>query len=307
MVTDINEKQIASLEESQIVLYQPDETITLEVRLEKETVWLSQLQLSELFQVKVPAVNKHINNIYEEGELDRESTISILEIVRMEGKRMVRRDVEYYNLDVIISVGYRIKSQIGTRFRRWANNVLKEYLLRGYSFNRQIIAMQERVDERFHQIEKQVEKHTRQIDFFIKTNTPPAEMVFFEGDFYTARVALENLVKGARRRVIIVDAYVSALTLDILDSRSAGVEAVIYTSGVGAGMQRLMQEHDRLFPSSHIDIRRWRKESHDRWLIIDNCLYHCGHSLNANGGHKISAITKMGTPPDVILEEIQNA
>ena len=132
---------------------------------------------------------------------------------------------------------------------------------------------------------------TQQLDFFIRTSTPPAEMVFFEGDFYTARVALENLIRTANHRVIIIDGYVSSLTLSVLDVRKPKVSATVYTAGVGQGMQRLMDEHDRLFPDNHIDIRKWRKESHDRWLIIDDSLYHCGHSLNANGGHKISAIT----------------
>ena len=148
-------------------------------------------------------------------------------------------------------------------------------------------------------------KQQQQLDFFIRTSTPPAEMVFFEGDFYTARVALENLVRSANHRVIIIDGYVSSLTLSVLDVRKSNVTATIYTVGVGQGMQRLMEEHDRLFPDNHIDIRKWRNESHDRWLIIDDSLYHCGHSLNANGGHKISAITLMGTSPDVILSKVE--
>lgn len=142
-------------------------------------------------------------------------------------------------------------------------------------------------------------------NFFIRTSTPPAEMVFFEGDFYTARVALENLVRSANHRVIIIDGYVSSLALSVLDGRKPEVSATVYTAGVGQGMQRLMDEHDRLFPDNHIDIRKWRNESHDRWLIIDDRLYHCGHSLNANGGHKISAITLMGTSPEVILSKVE--
>lgn len=130
-------------------------------------------------------------------------------------------------------------------------------------------------------------------------------MVFFEGDFYTARVALENLVRSANHRVIIIDGYVSSLTLSVLDIRKPEVTATVYTVGVGQGMQRLMDEHDRLFPNNHIDIRKWRNESHDRWLIIDESLYHCGHSLNANGGHKISAITLMGISPGVILSKVE--
>lgn len=216
-----------------------------------------------------------------------------------------RYRTKIYNLDVIISVGYRVKSPIGTRFRQWANAVIKQYLLQGYSVNRHLIALQENIDKRMTHIEDIQAKQQQQLDFFIRTSTPPAEMVFFEGDFYTARVALENLVRSANHRVIIIDGYVSSLTLSVLDVRKPEVSATVYTIGVGQGMQRLMDEHDRLFPDNHIDIRKWRNESHDRWLIIDDTLYHCGHSLNTNGGHKISAITLMGTSPEVILSKVE--
>ena len=243
--------------------------------------------------------------------MDKNSVHSILEYTATDGKVY---KTQFYNLDAILSVGYRVNSINATAFRRWATGVLKEHLLRGYSVNQQFLAIQRQMDIRFDEqyqrmsrLEDVQARQQEQLDFFIRTSTPPAEMVFFEGDFYTARAALENLVKSALHRVVIIDGYVSALTLDILDVRAKGVEAVIYTSGVGAGMQRLMQEHDRLFPSpeEHIDIRKWRKESHDRWLVIDDKLYHCGHSLNANGGHKISAITLMGTSPEVILGQVR--
>lgn len=293
--------EIIPIAEGEIVLYQPDENTRLEVRLEDETVWLTQSQMSELFQTTRNNVTLHIRNIFKEGELQELSVCKESLLTATDGKQY---KTKLYNLDVIISVGYRVKSQVGTRFRQWANGVLKQYLLQGYSVNRQLVALQERVDDRFNAIEQRLEKHDEQLDFFIRTSMPPAEMVFFEGDFYTARVALENLVKTATTRAIIIDAYVSALTLDVLDARASGVEAIIYTTGVGPGMTRLMQEHDRLFPGNHIDIRRWRNESHDRWLIIDDVLYHCGHSLNANGGHRISAITRMGTSPNVILSHM---
>ena len=298
---------------SQIVLYQPNETISIEVKLDVEydTVWLTQQQIADLFGVKQPAISKHLNNIFREGELDKNSVHSILEYTATDGKVY---KTQFYNLDAILSVGYRVNSINATAFRRWATGVLKEHLLRGYSVNQQFLAIQRQMDIRFDEqyqrmsrLEDVQARQQEQLDFFIRTSTPPAEMVFFEGDFYTARAALENLVKSALHRVVIIDGYVSALTLDILDVRAKGVEAVIYTSGVGAGMQRLMQEHDRLFPSpeEHIDIRKWSKESHDRWLVIDDKLYHCGHSLNANGGHKISAITLMGTSPEVILGQVR--
>lgn len=330
--------------DSQIVLYQPNDSITLEVKIDAahDTVWLTRQQMATLFGRDVKTIGKHINNALREElalsvQANNAQTASVVHpepsrrtknaitaptvaksaivesgnptvakfaIVQNEGGRMVEREVEHYSLDMILSVGYRVHSPQGILFRAWANNVLKQYLLQGYSINRQLVALQERVDTRFNAIEQRLDRHDEQLDFFIRTSTPPAEMVFFEGDFYTARVALENLVRTAKKRAIIIDGYVSALTLDILDVRAQDVEAIIYTAGVGTGMTRLMQEHDRLFPGAHIDIRKWANESHDRFLIIDDTLYHCGHSLNANGGHRISAITRMGTSPDLILSQM---
>ena len=303
MANDNNIQPVA--DDSQIVLYQPNESVKLEVKVDAghETVWLTQQQIADLFGTKRPAITKHLSNIYASGELDKNSTCSILEHMGNDSKQ--RYATTYYNLDAIISVGYRVNSINATAFRRWATNVLRDYLLQGYSVNRHLIALQENMDKRMTHIEDIQAKQQQQLDFFIRTSTPPAEMVFFEGDFYTARVALENLVRTANHRVIIIDGYVSSLTLSVLDVRKSNVTATIYTVGVGQGMQRLMDEHDRLFPNNHIDIRKWRNESHDRWLIIDDSLYHCGHSLNANGGHKISAITLMGSSPEVILSRVE--
>ena len=303
MANDNNIQPVA--DDSQIVLYQPNESVKLEVKVDAghETVWLTQQQIADLFGTKRPAITKHLSNIYASGELDKNSTCSILEHMGNDSKQ--RYATTYYNLDAIISVGYRVNSINATAFRRWATNVLRDYLLHGYSVNRHLIALQENMDKRMTHIEDVQAKQQQQLDFFIRTSTPPAEMVFFEGDFYTARVALENLVRTANHRVIIIDGYVSSLTLSVLDVRKSNVTATIYTVGVGQGMQRLMEEHDRLFPDNHIDIRKWRNESHDRWLIVDDTLYHCGHSLNANGGHKISAITLMGTSPEIILSKVE--
>ena len=300
MANDNNIQPVA--DDSQIVLYQPDESIRLEVKLDQDTVWLTQAQMTELFRTTRNNITMHIRNIFKEKELDEKSVCKESLHTAADGKRY---RTKIYNLDVIISVGYRVKSPIGTRFRQWANAVIKQYLLQGYSVNRHLIALQENMDKRMTHIEDVQAKQQQQLDFFIRTSTPPAEMVFFEGDFYTARVALENLVRTANHRVIIIDGYVSSLTLSVLDVRKPNVTAAIYTVGVGQGMQRLMDEHDRLFPDNHIDICKWKNESHDRWLIIDDSLYHCGHSLNANGGHKISAITLMGTSPEVILSKVE--
>lgn len=301
MANDNNKIQ-ATTDDSQIVLYQPDDSIRLEVKLDQDTVWLTQAQMTELFRTTRNNITMHIRNIFKEKELDEKSVCKESLHTAADGKRY---RTKIYNLDVIISVGYRVKSPIGTRFRQWANAVIKQYLLQGYSVNRHLIALQENMDKRMTHIEDVQVKQQQQLDFFIRTSTPPAEMVFFEGDFYTARVALENLIRTANHRVIIIDGYVSSLTLSVLDVRKPEVSATVYTVGVGQGMQRLMDEHDRLFPDNHIDIRKWSNESHDRWLIIDDSLYHCGHSLNANGGHKISAITLMGTSPEVILSKVE--
>ena len=297
-----NNIQQTIVDDSQIVLYQPDESIRLEVKLDDDTVWLTQAQMTELFRTTRNNITMHIRNIFKEGELDETAVCKESLHTAADGKKY---RTKIYNLDVIISVGYRVKNPIGTRFRQWANAVIKQYLLQGYSVNRHLIALQENMDKRMTRIEDVQAKQQQQLDFFIRTSTPPAEMVFFEGDFYTARVALENLVRTANHRVIIIDGYVSSLTLSVLDVRKPEVSATIYTQGVGHGMRDLMDKHDELFPNAHIDIRKWKKESHDRWLIIDDSLYHCGHSLNANGGHKISAITLMGTSPEVILAEME--
>ena len=242
MANDNNMQPVT--DDSQIVLYQPDDSIRLEVKLDQDTVWLTQAQMTELFRTTRNNITMHIRNIFKEKELDEKSVCKETLHTAADGKRY---RTKIYNLDVIISVGYRVKSPIGTRFRQWANAVIKQYLLQGYSVNRHLIALQENMDKRMPHIEDVQAKQQQQLDFFIRTSTPPAEMVFFEGDFYTARVA----------------------------------------------------------PDNHIDIRKWRNESHDRWLIIDDSLYHCGHSLNANGGHKISAITLMGTSPEVILSKVE--
>ena len=302
MVNNDNIQPVA--DDSQIVLYQPDESIALQVKIDGafKTVWLSIDQMAELFGRDRSVIGKHVRTIFKEGELQKDSVWAKFAYTASDGKTYL---VDYYNLDVIISVGYRVKSIQGTKFRIWATSILRQYLLQGYSVNRHLIALQENMDKRMTRIEDVQAKQQQQLDFFIRTSTPPAEMVFFEGDFYTARVALENLIRTANHRVVIIDGFVSSLTLSVLDVRKSNVAATIYTVGVGQGMQRLMEEHDHLFPESHIDIRKWRNESHDRWLIIDDNLYHCGHSLNANGGHKISAIALMGTSPESILSKVE--
>lgn len=293
-----NPDEIINITDTEIVLYQADESTSLEVRIDDDTVWLTQDQIALLFQKERSGITKHINKIFKDGELEMESNVNFFHVANSD------KPVKFYNLDVIISVGYRVHSHQGIAFRRWATSILKQHLLHGYSINRQMVALQQHVDERFLRIEDKLQQHDNQLDFFIRTSTPPAEMVFFNGDFFTARVALEQLIKTAKQRAIIVDAYVDAKTFDMLDVRADGVKAEIYTVGVGAGMTRLRDEHNRQPNVQPVEIFKWRNESHDRWLVIDDSLYHCGHSLNAIG-NKMSAITLMGIHPDEILRQIK--
>ena len=311
MKNNNNDIPVVSSTDSQIVLYQPDETISLEVKLEQETVWLTQTQMVELFGSSKSNISEHITNIFQQGELSQEATVRNFRTVRKEGNRMVSRNTDHYNLDMIISVGFRVNSQQGIRFRQWANKVLKEYLLRGYAINQQLMQMEQRIDMKLLQqhdeilrIKNRQEQQQQQLDFFIRTSTPPAEMVFFNGQFFTARVAIENLIKTALKRAIIIDHYIDAKTFDMFDVRKPGVQGIIYTQGVGAGISRLRDEHNRQTGVQPVEVFKWRTEPHDRFLIIDNHLYHCGHSLNATGG-KLSAIMLMGTSPEVILAEMR--
>lgn len=291
-------------ENNEIVLYRPDETLSLDVRVADESVWLSQQQMAELFGVNRQAITKHLKNIYETLELNQKATCSILELVQKEGKRMVRREVVFYNLDAIISVGFRVNTQRGIQFRQWANTILKQYLLTGAAVHRQIVALQERIDDRMSAIESRQDEQQQQLDFFIRTSTPPAEMVFMQGEFFTARVAIEKLIKTAQNRVILIDAYVDAATFEMMDVRGEGVSATIYTGGVGRGLTNVRDLHNAESGREPIEIYRWKTESHDRWLVVDDTLYHCGPSAK-DAGCKIGAITRMGTNPEVILREIQ--
>ena len=290
-------------EQNEIVLYRPNETLSLDVRVAENTVWLNQQQMAELFGVNRQAITKHLKNIYETEELSQAATSSILELVRQEGNRIVRREVVFYNLDAIISVGFRVNTQRGIQFRQWANNVLREYLLTGAAVHRQIVALHERVDNRLSAIEARQDEQQQQLDFFIRTSTPPAEMVFMQGEFFTARAAVEQLVKTAQRRVVLVDAYVDATTLEILDVRAMGVDATIYTAAVGDRITTIRDLHNAQSEREPIAVHKWRMESHDRWLIIDDTLYHCGQSLK-DAGRKTGAITRMGIAPEKILTEI---
>ena len=279
---------------NEIILYQPDEAVKLEVRLSEETVWLTQQQMTVLFETTKQNVSLHINNIFKERELDKNSVVKDYLTTAADGKKY---RTQYYNLDVIISVGYRVKSQRGTQFRIWATSILKDYLLRGYALNSRLANIENQIETQ----RKILADHQQKIDFFVRTNALPVEQVFFEGQFFEARVLLEKLIKTATQRVIIIDAYVDAATFEMLDVRSAGVIADIYS---GKDLAALRNIHNSTAGVEPINTHIWTTPSHDRWLIVDNNLYHCGHSLK-DIGRKLSAITLMGTQPETVLNAVR--
>jgi len=237
MTNDIQTTQHDGPQQGEIILYQPDETVRLEVRLEDDTVWLTQAQMAELFQTTRNNITLHIGNIFKEDELEESSVRKESLLTASDGKRY---RTKFYNLDVIISVGYRVKSQRGTKFRQWANKIIKEYLLRGYTINLQLQQMEQRMDarleahvqneqRRFAQIEQTLDSHQQKIDFFVRTNQPPVEGVLFEGQIFDAYKLVEALVKSAKREIILIDNYIDASVFDLLEKRSQGVDATIAT------------------------------------------------------------------------------
>ena len=298
---DISSILPATMTKGEIVLYQPNDQLKIEVRLDNETVWLTQQQMAILFDVKENNITYHIQGIYKTHELEQDATTQKIRVVRKEGNRQVSRSIDFYNLDMIISVGYRVNSANATQFRRWATSVLKEYLLNGYAVNQRLIAMEERIDRRLAQHDSILQKHQEKIDFFVQANLPPVEKVFFDGDFFEARVLLEKLVKTAQHRVVVIDAYIDAATFDMLDVRTNGVTADIYS---GKDLSSLRDMHNASEKTNPISTHIWANPSHDRWLIIDDFLYHCGHSLK-DMGRKLSAITLMGTSPEKILDSVK--
>jgi hypothetical protein len=262
----------------EIVMYQPDETIRLEVRVENETVWLTQQQMAVLFNATKQNVSLHISNIYNEGELDEISTVKDSLTVRQEGNRTVRRYVKYYNLDVIISVGYRVKSLRGTRFRQWANRILKDYLLHGYSINR-----------RFEQIEHRLVVAEGKIDFFVQKSLPPVEGIFYDGQIFDAYAQIVSMIKQAKRSIVLVDNYVDETTLTMLSKRGANVSATIYTKQTAQQFQLDVQRHNQQYPPITIHACQ---HNHDRFLIIDDVVYLFGASLK-DAGKKLFAYIQM--------------
>ena len=267
----------------EIILYQPDSSIRLEVRIHEETVWLTQAQMTLLFQTTKQNISLHINNIFKEGELQKISVVKDFLTTAADGKNY---HTLYYNLDVIISVGYRVKSIRGTRFRQWANSVLKEYLLRGYAIN-----------QRVERLEQRVSKTEEQIGFFVRTALPPAEGIFYNGQVFDAHTFVADLIRTARKRVILIDNYVDDSVLKTLTKRNDGVNATIITRKISETLSLDLNLHKQQYPS--VDIHT-SDLFHDRFLIIDDTVYHLGASLK-DLGKKLFAFNRMEASSKDIL------
>ena len=258
----------------------------LEVRLVDETVWLTQQQIAELFGTKRPAITKHLSNIFKSGELDENSVRSILEHTAADGKVY---KTQFYNLDAILSVGYRVNSRNATIFRQWANKVLKEYLLRGYAINQRLIEMSDRLDRRLLEQDMKIAAIRRDVDFFVRTSLPPKEGVFFDGQIFDAYVFIAGLIRKAKHRIVVIDSYIDDSVLVQLSKRNTGVTVDIYDGQISKQLRQDVEKHNAQYPG--VTLHTYKK-AHDRFLIIDEEVYHIGHSLK-DLGKKLFAFSKM--------------
>jgi hypothetical protein len=258
----------------EIVMYQPDETIRLEVRVESENVWLNRQQIAVLFTRDVKTIGKHINNALKE-ELENEAVVAKFATTATDGKTY---QVEYYNLDMILSVGYRVKSKQGIKFRKWSNKILKQYLLKGYALN-----------QRIEQLERRVSVTEGKIDFFVRSSLPPVEGIFYDGQIFEAYANIISLIKQAKHSIVLIDNYINVDTLTMLSNRAANVSATIYTRQLSQQQQLDVDRHNQQYPPIAINISQ---RNHDRFLIIDDVVYLFGASLK-DAGKKLFAYIKM--------------
>ncbi len=277
----------------EIVLYQPNEQFQLEVQLKDETVWLTQPQIAALFGVQRPAVTKHLRNIFQEGELDPNSVSSILEHTAADGKVY---STQFYNLDAILSVGYRVNSKNATLFRRWANQVLKDYLLRGYAVNQRLLNIENQLVSQ----QKQLAQHQEQIDFFVRTSLPPVEGIFYDGQIFDAYTFVNDRIREAKKRIVLIDNYVDDSVLKMLDKRAKGVSAKVYTKNISRQLSLDFDKHNAQY--APIEVEQFDR-SHDRFLCIDETVYHIGASLK-DLGKKWFAFSRMEQTTTELLEKM---
>ncbi len=254
------------METGEIIIYQPDDTSKIDVMLENDTVWLTQGQMAELFLSTKQNISLHVNNIFKEAELEKGAVVKDFLTTASDGKRY---NMKYYNLDVIISVGYRVKSIRGTRFRQWANNVLKEYMLKGYAVNKRI-----------ERLERTVAEHSDKIDFFVRTSLPPVEGIFYNGQIFDAYTFVSDLIRTANNSIVLIDNYIDETVLVQLAKRKASVSAKIYTSKITRTLELDIQRHNSQYRP--IEVVRYNA-AHDRFLIIDDKVYHIGASIKDLG------------------------
>ena len=288
----VHERQgLMTANENQIVVYQPNETVRLDVRLENETVWLTQAQLCELFGVVKSNISYHLKNIYGTNELDYGATVQKIRTVRLESGHNVARDIEYFNLDVIISLGYRINSRLGIQFRQWATHVLKEYLLRGYSVNSRLNQLEDKVDRRLAKHDDDIAELKGKVDFFVQTKEPPLQGVFYQGRYWDAKSILIKFIRRAKKELVVIDAYPGVATLDMLAKRGRGVKIELVTHSNGE-----LAESD--FEAFGKQCGRFTKTicgiCHDRFIIVDGKeVFWTGASLK-DAGRFTFAAAKMG-------------
>ena len=282
---------MANETENQIVVYQPNETIRLDVRLEDETVWLTQAQLCDLFGVVKSNVSYHLKNIYETEELEYEATVQKIRTVRLEAGRRVSRDIEYFNLDVIISLGYRINSRLGIQFRQWATRVLKEVMIRGYSFSQRLNQLEDKIDRRFSKHDDRLAVLEDKVDFFVQTREPPLQGVFYEGQLWDACSLVEMLIGRAKKTILLIDSWVGPGTLDMLAKKRKGVSVDVVASPRG---NKLAASDITKFNAQYGGLSvKTSAAFHDRFLIVDDKeLYLLGASLK-DLGRKCFGFTKM--------------
>ena len=278
--TNLVPKEIQPTEKSVVVYKSDDGTVQLEVQLVDDNVWLTQAQISELFQKDISVISRHIKNIYKEGELDDESNLHFLQIPFSD------KPVRLYDLDVIIAVGYRVKSKRGTDFRKWARPVIKNYMLHGYAVN-----------QRLERLEQRVANTEEKIDFFVKSALPPVEGIFFNGQIFDAYSLISDLIRKAKKEIILIDNYIDDSVLKMLDKREEDVSVIIYTSHISEKLQLDLAKHNSQY--SPINIKTFKK-FHDRFLIIDDDVYHIGASIK-DLGKSVFAFSKLGLEKEIIL------
>ena len=288
--------------QGELVIYQANDDVKIEVVLNEDMVWLSQGQIVQLFQSSKANISEHIKSIYHQNELDKDSTIRNFRTVRIEGNREVLRNITYYNLDVIISVGFRVNTKIGIHFRQWANNILKNNLLKGYSINQRIDYIENKFDTKLYNYDVQLKEISEQINYFVQKSMPPVQGVFYGGEIFEAYKFVSNLIKIANESIIVIDNYIDESVLTMLDKRKDGVMATIYTDKISNQLKLDLERHNKQY--SAIEIQTV-KDIHDRFVIIDNeDVFHIGASLK-DLGKKLFAFSKLNLPVDVLLKGLR--